>query len=185
MGSVAEEWRSVEGYEGIYEVSSEGRVRSLDREIIYSDGRRYHRIGQVLSSPLGNHGYPIVCLRQSGSQTTIRVYRLVAMTFLEQKPGTEVNHINGDKTDSRVENLEWVTRRENIRHAVRTGLHRCGRRENHNRAKLTEIQIADIRRRYPSKGVSTVTLGKEFGVCHSTIARIVNGIYWPNKEGAA
>ena len=104
------EWREVEGYEGFYEVSDQGQVR---------------RSGKVnIRKPfIGNSGYPTLSLSKENTQQHHTVHRLVAKAFLPNRSET-VNHINGDKTDNRVENLEWATYSENARHARSTGLNK-------------------------------------------------------------
>ena len=112
-GVEMEEWRDVPGWEGLYEVSDDGRVRSL-RE------GRYH---MKEKTPTNVRGYLKVSLYQKPRHQMISVHRLVAEVFVpnpECKPF--VNHINGIKTDNRKENLEWVTAQENTDHAIRTGL---------------------------------------------------------------
>ena len=99
-----EEWRSIEGYEGLYEVSSYGRVRSLDRY----DNRNYFRKGKVLSPGKTPNGYLVVVLSCNEKQKTITVHRLVAQAFIPNPDNLlEVNHKDEDKTNNSVDNLEW------------------------------------------------------------------------------
>lgn len=107
-----EVWKDIQGYEGTYQVSNLGRVRS------YKKGKE-----SVLKPIVASKGYTQVALYTNDIPKRLRVHRLVAETFLsneENKP--VVNHINGIKNDNRLENLEWNTHGENIRHAVRTKL---------------------------------------------------------------
>lgn len=113
---MTEEWRPVVGYEGSYEVSSMGTIRSLDR--INSRGSWIK--GRLMKPYMNQYGYMKVKLRIKGEQTGYSVHRLVAQAFItnpDDKP--QVNHINENKTDNRVSNLEWVTIRENAVHGTR------------------------------------------------------------------
>lgn len=117
-------WKEVKGYEGYYEVSSIGRVRSVDRYV--NTGIRHSEKklvkGSLLKLSLKRNGYLAVDLRKGSKQKTVSVHRLVAIAFIPQVEGKPiVNHKNLIKTDNRVENLEWVTRSENVQHAVDNG----------------------------------------------------------------
>lgn len=112
-----EVWRDIKGFEGFYQVSNSGRLRSLDRE---SCGKRY--VGKIISSKCRN-GYVVDILCKDGKKKTCRRHRLVAEAFIpnpEEKP--EINHLDGDKSNNCVDNLEWATHRENTNHAWVTGL---------------------------------------------------------------
>ena len=116
-----EEWRTIEGYEGLYEVSNLGRVRSLD---MYVKGRygnyRLHK-GKVLSPAKDKNGYLKVNLCYNGKDKIIRVHRLVAGAFVSNPDNLpEVNHKDEDKTNNNVENLEWCNRKDNINYGTRT-----------------------------------------------------------------
>jgi hypothetical protein len=106
-----ETWKTIEGYEGIYEVSDQGRVRNVKRD------------GRLLSVVSVAHGYRAVSLYKEGKRKMHLAHRLVARAFIpnpENKP--QVNHIDGVKTHNFVSNLEWATVAENIWHAEDTGL---------------------------------------------------------------
>ena len=106
-----EEWKSIPGYEGLYEVSSYGRVRSVDRY----DNRNCFRKGKVLSPGIRLDGYLIINLCCNGKYKTISVHRLVALTFLPNPDNLPcVNHKDEDKTNNRVDNLEWCTQQYNL-----------------------------------------------------------------------
>lgn len=120
-------WKDIAGFEGWYQVSNMGRVRSLDREIVFNNGNSDHAImikkGKILSITKQTQGYSQVGLCKNGTQKSYRLNRLVAIAFIQnpmQKP--EVNHIDGNKDNNRVDNLELVTSKENQQHAIKTGL---------------------------------------------------------------
>ena len=107
-------WKDIPGYEGLYQVSDCGRIKSLN----------YRRTKQeCIMKPRVAHGYQYVKLFKDKLRKLVKVHRLVAQVFIpnpDNKP--EVNHINGIKTDNRAENLEWTTHSENQLHAYRNGL---------------------------------------------------------------
>ena len=111
-----EEWRSVAGYEGIYEVSNLGNVRSLDR----LNGRGFRIKGQNMKPVTNQKGYLRVGLSLNNVQSLKSIHRLVAQAFIpnpDNKP--QVNHIDENKQNNHVDNLEWVTNRENALHGTK------------------------------------------------------------------
>ena len=115
-----EEWRPIEGYEGLYEVSNTGRVRSVDRYIKTCYGSyRLHK-GKVLSPTKDRYGYLKVILSCNGKCKTINVHKLVAQAFIENPDNLpEVNHINEDKTNNRADNLEFCDHKYNMNYGTR------------------------------------------------------------------
>jgi len=118
-----EKWLPVVRYEGLYEVSDRGRVRSLDRIVERSDGYTVHRTGALRALRTDKKGYKCLCLYLEGSSKYVFVHRLVVRAFLGDSPGesTDVNHKDFDPANNRLENLEWVTRSENLLHSTRAG----------------------------------------------------------------
>lgn len=112
-----EGWKDVIGYEGIYQVSDLGNVRSLDRIINYSNGGKRLLKGRILKPGINSVGYYIVGLHKNRNQKTNQVHQLVAESFLGHTPcgyDLVVNHINKNKLDNNLYNLEVITHRENI-----------------------------------------------------------------------
>lgn len=118
-----EDWRDIPGFEGRYQVSDQGRVRSIDRMVraVSKAGREYQRkVRGVVLRPGRCRGYLIVNLHPLG---TIAVHLVVARAFVDGfAAGLEANHKDGDKENNAALNLEWVTHRENQIHATDTGL---------------------------------------------------------------
>ena len=115
-----EEWRPIEGYEGLYEVSNTGRVRSVDRYVVDSLGHRKFYKGKVLIPVKSNLGYLLVSLCCNGKHKMFLVHRLTAQAFLPNPDNLpEVNHLDEDKTNNRVDNLEFCDRSYNINYGSR------------------------------------------------------------------
>lgn len=151
---IQEEWRPVPNYEGLYEVSNKGRVRGTGANL------RNHRRKAGLLKIQKIRGYLNAALCDTtGKQWKFRVHRLVMAAFVGPCPeGKGVNHIDGIKHHNHVENLEYATPKENDEHALRMGLKPTGDRhwsrrcpekakkgEDHNKAKLTENDVLNIR----------------------------------------
>lgn len=117
-----EEWRDVVGFEGLYQVSSSGRVKSLSKPT-YNGKGWYLSKEKILKPNILAKGYLQVDLKKNFQRNLLQVHRIVAMTFIPNPNGyPQINHINGNKQDNRVENLEWCNNSHNQLHAWRTGL---------------------------------------------------------------
>jgi hypothetical protein len=125
-----EQWLPVVGFEGYYEVSDHGRVRSLDRWIDYATGHRAFRKGRMMRThPLPHTGHLNIKLKREGSVTSTGVHVLVAAAFIGSRPaGMDVCHNNGNPSDNRPENLRYDTPRENRIDSVRHGTHNEARK---------------------------------------------------------
>lgn len=117
LGGIMEEWRDIQGYEGMYQVSNEGRVRSMDRTIRTSTGDRFYK-GRIISGRVTN-GYIYFDLYVMGKRKEARANRLVAEAFIPNPNNLpEVNHIDENPSNNKVENLEWVTHKQNMNHGT-------------------------------------------------------------------
>lgn len=121
--NTTEVWKPIPGWEQYYEASTHGRIRSLDRFTIRSNGRPYRRKGRILK-PWAHHrtGYLSVGLYIDTKSKRFLVHRLVLTTFVGEPPaGTECCHNNGNRADNRLENLRWDTKKANAQDTLKHG----------------------------------------------------------------
>lgn len=115
-------WKNILGFEGIYQVSNFGNVKSLARDKVCNKKNIVSK--EILLKPANEQGYSRVRLQKGSFSKMYRVHRLVAISFIENPLNKkEVNHINAIKSDNKVENLEWCSNLENVRHARANGLY--------------------------------------------------------------
>lgn len=120
-------WESVKGYEGLYEISDLGRVKR-----IYKNGKT-----RILKPSCNKQGYVQLALSKNNKLKTFKIHRLVAIAFIKNSSNKrEVNHIDGNKKNNSLNNLEWVTSKENIEHAIKTGL-----RNKTNAKKINQYDL--------------------------------------------
>jgi hypothetical protein len=112
-------WKDITGYEGKYQISNIGKVKSLSNS--RSGGKNkyydYKRKEKILSLKISKRGYSFIALSDSGTSSVFYIHHLVAGHFIGERNGRQINHRNGIKTDNRVENLEWCSPKQNIIHA--------------------------------------------------------------------
>lgn len=121
---MTERWRSVVGFEGTYEVSDLGRVRSVSRMVERSGQGGYRIQGRVLKTHVNPHGYAQITLARKGKWLSRRVHRLVLEAFVGPRPrGKEARHLDGDRLNNGLHNLKWGTKSENAWDQVRHGTH--------------------------------------------------------------
>lgn len=173
-----EEWRPVVGFEGLYEVSSHGRVRSLERRVPHKRNGSQLVRGRILKLQPNNGGYLAVQMWRDNQIHRRLVHTVVAGAFMGSAPeGYEVNHEDGDKVNNRLSNLKYVTHSENNLHAYANGLNpRSG--ERHRWSKLTADQVLEIRRLNAKEGLGCRRLARRFGVSKGTITLILNRTNW-------
>ena len=166
-----EVWKDIPGYEGDYQVSNQGRVKSFKRY-----GGEIERILRPLDR---GHGYLHVNLHCNKKRKGVTIHSLVMLAFTGERPdGMDINHIDGVKTNNHLDNLEYCTRAENTQHAFDTGLQVSLSGEENGYSKLTRKQVLEIRARYKAGGISQEKIGQEYGVSHPTISNIVNRKAW-------
>lgn len=169
-----ERWLPVVGYEGVYEVSSLGRVKRVKA----ATGAK---VGRILRHRYGSGGYAQVALSCKCKALKLPVHWLVCAAFIGPRPeGKHINHKNGVPDDNRVENLEYVTLQENILHSRRV-LGKCVG-EKHGRSKLKDADIPIIRHRLAT-GEPYKSIAADFGVSAVAIGDIKRGRRWADRRG--
>ncbi len=163
-----EEWRNIQGYDGLYKVSRHGEVKSVDREIIRSDGKIKHFKSVVLKQFKNNNGYLLVVLSKNGVEKQYLVHRLVAEAFIPNPHNLpQVNHKDENKLNNCVDNLEWMDAKTNSNYG--TGIER----------RITKISKAvlqfTITGDYVAEYKSTREAQRKTGIDHGDIGKCCNG----------
>jgi hypothetical protein len=173
---VKEAWKDVEGYDGIYQVSNKGNIRSLKRYIYHKNGAKHIIEGQLLIPYITKKGYRQIKLWKNNNGIGFKCSRLVAKAFIPNPLNLpEVNHLNASKVDNRVENLEWCTRSHNIKHSFIHGTRKCYG-EHHSQSILTDSDVYYIREMKDQKSINE--FAKMFRVHKATIWSILNNKNW-------
>jgi hypothetical protein len=179
---LAERWRTIPDFEGLYEVSDHGRVRSLDRIVrkrVVRGGPiiQIRRRGKVLSLSPDSHGYPMVNLCSDGQQQSSLVHHLVLNTFVgPRKSGQECRHLDGNRANNELCNLTWGTALENALDKKRHGTAVAPKGGEHGLSTLTVSDVRSIRRdieREPS-----AKLARAFGISQAHVRRIARRKAW-------
>lgn len=165
-----EVFKDIPGYEGLYQISNFGKVKSLPR-------KENHFKEKVLTVRLDRGGYPVTFFRYKTKGKWIKIHRAIAMAFINNPLCKEVvNHIDGDKQNYNILNLEWVTDRENKDHAMTNRLYAAG--EKNNGAKLKEEQVKEIRELYKTKKLTIRELSQKFDISWCSVQRITSYSNW-------
>lgn len=164
---IQEIWKDILDYEGLYQVSNLGRVKSL----------RFKK-EKILKQQKNNYKYLQVNFCKNNNHKTHRTHQLVMLSFkLDKKfDYSEINHIDGNKENNTIDNLEWCTHKENMQHAIENNLSNKG--EKNGMSKLNEQQIRIIRLSYKNKYFNQTELSKIFNVKSNTISNIINYKQW-------
>lgn len=176
---VAEVWKDIEGFEGVYMVSSYGRVKSLPRPL-YNGKGVFESKERIFKVAVSGKGYNEVTLSKNKG-CTHKVHRLVCVAFIPNLEGKgEVNHIDGDKLNNRVTNLEWATRSENTQHAY-TVLGRGGgfkRGGGNSNSVLTPEAVMDIRENYKPYKTPFRAFAEKYSCSISAVYSAYHGDTW-------
>lgn len=176
-------WKDIVGYEGMYQVSNFGNVRSVEREIEQLDrmGNPCKMVykGRVLKPSKRKNGYLCATFSKNNLLHRENIHRIVAKTFIpnpDNKP--QVNHKDSNKENNRVDNLEWVDNSGNQKHAFKYGGQKSLRGENAPWAKLTDEIVLEIRTRHAKGDISYRQLSIEYGLSREYTRRLVLGLNW-------
>jgi hypothetical protein len=166
-----EQWRPVVGYEGIYEVSNAGRVRGTTTQ-----GRRW-KPGRIMAARPGSKGYLYVTLTNDGKPTCKHLHTIVARAFLGQRPlEKQCAHLDSNKSNCALENLEYVTPTENSKHRVSVGTYPVG--EKNSRAVISECDVQDIDTLRDDFGMFFREIGEIYGISWATARAIYTRKSW-------
>jgi hypothetical protein len=173
MGSIKEDtpmiWKDIPGLEQQYQASNEGMIRSLDRKVLTKNNRIRSYKGRVLSSAAHSQGYLVVNLRRNHKRGVEYVHRLIASTFLGES-SMFINHKDLNKKNNKLNNLEYVSNKENLLHAFRNGV-KVGK------TILSAEQRKEIRQ-LRSSGFKLKVLAAMFSVSESAISEVARGTTW-------
>lgn len=131
-----ETWKDIKDYKGLYQISNLGKIKKLEKRLIsyYKDGRIYkgYKKEKILKNRLYNNGYYGVVLSKNNKQKNIFIHRILAIYFIPNPENKlEVNHKDGNKQNNDINNLEWVTKSENQKHAFKIGLKKVSIKNNY------------------------------------------------------
>ena len=179
--TAVEIWKAIPGYDGVYEASTLGRIRTIDRMVRGVYGSMQIKKGRIRKPSVAWTGYHNVTFWKDGKSIRAEmVHRVVLRTFVgPPAPGQDADHINFDRSDNRLENLRWLTRKENINHSDRAGRRKLG--DRHPNSKLSCESVREIRIRR-ANGETQKEVGAAFGVHQWTISAIETGKSWKQDE---
>lgn len=169
-------WKDIPDTNGLYSASNMGRFKRTGVSIIDSIGRVQCHREKILKKSYYSNGYERVRICVNGCGKDLLAHRILAILFIPNPDDkSEVNHINGTKADNRLDNLEWVTPKENSKHSLQNGLAISGSRSHFS--KLTEVDVIEIRRLL-SLNITGRKIAKMFSVSPSLISNINTNKKW-------
>lgn len=176
MENQKEIWKDIEGYESLYQASNNGKIKSLNRIRRHWRGGKSKLSGCELKPFVNHFGYKQIVLSKNGKTKSLFVHRLIAETFLKVDDNLQVNHIDGDKLNNNLFNLEIVTAKENMLHAYKIGLRDKG--SKHHFSKLTKANVLLIRKHYAQGKITYEQLANKFCVSRGCISGIITRASW-------
>lgn len=178
-------WKDVTGYEGGYLISNFGRLKSLERKVKIKGGAYRNKAEKIINPKINVKGYNFHYLSLNGKKKGLYFHRLVAICFISNPENKiEVNHIDGNKSNNNVSNLEWCSKSENMIHSYKTGLHKPTRGSINGMAKLNDEKVLEIKKKYLFNDVRIKNLAIEYNVNGSCICNIVHGKRWKHVKTA-
>lgn len=171
-------WKDIPGYEGYYQISNTGNIKSLDRFIVKKNGAKVFLQGKYVSVSVHKHGHHVVRLWKENNTKLYNLYRLLALVYISNPENKkEVNHIDGNRMNFDLKNLEWVTASENMKHAYVNGLSKCNFEKGfkHKRSKLNNEKLDEIFERRKS-GKKLNEIANEFGLNFQYVSRLLKGL---------
>ena len=166
-------WKDIIGYEGLYQISNYGRVKTVARDIVRSNGEPLHIKEKIRKTVIKPNGYAEVHLRKDGKGLSIKVHRLVAEAFIPNPDNLpQVNHIDEDKTNNNVSNLEWCTRDYNMHYGTRNG-RAASKRINGKKSK--HVKQYSIDGKFIREWASLAEIERQTGYNNSNISACCRG----------
>lgn len=176
---IKETWKAISGFEGHYEVSDLGRVRSLDRTVVCRGGKTRISLGKILLNQTDRYGRLYVNLSKNNKQKKYYNHILVALTFIGERPENyDVCHIDGDFTNNKLSNIRFDTKGQNSLDMYRYG-------SKNSMGKLSIEQVLEIRNLYDTGDYTKAVLSRMFKVSATNINNIVTrkSFTWLNDDG--
>jgi len=175
-------WKPVVGYEGLYEVSNLGRVKSLDRVINHKRLKKQTIKGREMKSAcVGRTNHRFVSLSKDGKAKAQLIHRLVLISFVGNCPeGMECSHLDGNAENNRLDNLIWETPKENQKRRKDHGTYLWG--ENAPISKLKSSEVQEIKEMLNDKSITQRTIAKKYKISEHTISKIKHREVWGNLK---
>jgi len=164
-------WKDIENYEGLYKISNFGNIKAMPKKAGFNNRKE-----KLLKYKINQFGYLTIGLCKNSKRKWFMIHRLIANAFISSiKNKPQVNHKDGNKQNNHIDNLEWCTSSENLKHAFKIGL-RNGNGEKHSQHKLKNEDILWIRKNH--QDYSRENLSKKYNISKSNLCLIINNKTW-------